>query len=347
MWRSLVTRMPHPPAVRIGRAAALDAVVVGDEARLVEAEPGIEALVVEEEQAGHAARVDLDVRLEPVGLVAGDAAAAASESDGALPRAFRTQPSVSHPDARRARRARARRRSTCVPSASGREIVATAACRAAPARPPCGLAKRLRQVAAGHPEPAVRGPLDRVEQGLAAERPIAVLIAVIDASTSRRPGPRPGWRGRATTISRAASVVRTSGLRGSILPRAVDRARARGDHHVAGRRAGGAADRGDQVEIAAAADDLRALRARSPRPPSPRDSATDRRHARRLADPRRGRRRTSRTRSPPERNSQREPSSPTAWPGIDMVGQLEVDRVAPRPLDPVGPDDVDGVRATP
>src|SRR3546814_9172030 len=45
----------------------------------------------------------------------------------------------------------------------------------------------------------------------------------------------------------------------AVLPRAVDRARARRDHHMAGRRSRSAADRGDQVIIVTVARDLRPL----------------------------------------------------------------------------------------
>src|SRR3546814_5999327 len=43
-------------------------------------------------------------------------------------------------------------------------------------RPTPGLGDRLRQVAAFHPEPAVIGPFDGIEQRLPAQGPIAVLI---------------------------------------------------------------------------------------------------------------------------------------------------------------------------
>ena len=46
-----------------------------------------------------------------------------------------------------------------------------------------------------------------------------------------------------------------------LLPRAVERAAARGDHHVPGRRPRGAADRAEQIEPVAAAVDFGALRA--------------------------------------------------------------------------------------
>jgi hypothetical protein len=48
-------------------------------------------------------------------------------------------------------------------------------------------------------------------------------------------------------------------------------------------------------------------------------------------------------RSPPDRNSQRTPLLVDHVAGVDVAGQLQVDRLAPRPLDPVGPDHVAGV----
>src|SRR3546814_6812240 len=45
----------------------------------------------------------------------------------------------------------------------------------------------------------------------------------------------------------------------AVPPRAVDRARARRDHHMAGRRSRSAADRGDQVIIVTVVRDLRPL----------------------------------------------------------------------------------------
>src|SRR3546814_11870181 len=52
------------------------------------------------------------------------------------------------------------------------------------------LGERLRQVADAHAEPAVVGPLHGIAPGLAPERPIARLIALIDAprSEERRVG---------------------------------------------------------------------------------------------------------------------------------------------------------------
>ena len=78
----------------------------------------------------------------------------------------------------------------------------------------------------------------------------------------------------------AASRVRAMGLRGLVLPRAVHRARSRDDHHVPGRRAGGAADGAHQVEPAVRAGTAWAPRARTPRSPTRRDTASRRTPAR-------------------------------------------------------------------
>src|SRR3546814_7413927 len=90
-------------------------------------------------------------------------------------------------------------------------------------------------LAAAHAEPAVVGPLHGIEQGLAPERPIARLIAVIDAPPiarrpfdQRRVAARPPGLGARFRMDER--IVR------AIFPRAVDRARPRGDHHMAGRR---------------------------------------------------------------------------------------------------------------
>src|SRR5438270_6777484 len=62
----------HSPPVGIGGPAALGAILVGDEALLVEAEAAIELLVVEQEKPCHAAGTDLDIAFELVGRVAGN-----------------------------------------------------------------------------------------------------------------------------------------------------------------------------------------------------------------------------------------------------------------------------------
>src|SRR3954454_1682579 len=120
------------------------------------------------------------------------------------------------------------------------------------------LAHRPRKVAANGPRPAVAGPFDRVEQSLAAERAEAVLISVIDhPPVARRPlhqrsvtprPPRLGGAGRAHD-----RVVR------AILPRTLDRLRARSDDHMPGRWSRRPANRGYEIEIAGVAKQLRAL----------------------------------------------------------------------------------------
>ncbi len=62
----------HLGPVRVGRPAALDAVLVGDEVLGVEAQAAAELAVVEQDQAGAGVRIDLDLALDLVGLVAVD-----------------------------------------------------------------------------------------------------------------------------------------------------------------------------------------------------------------------------------------------------------------------------------
>src|SRR3546814_7349582 len=87
------------------------------------------------------------------------------------------------------------------------------------------------------------------------QSPIAILIAVIDAPPiarrpldERRMAARPPFFGR-----RGGANERVAG---AILPRPMDRPRARGDHHMAGRRTRRAADRGDHVIIVDVAGEL-------------------------------------------------------------------------------------------
>ena len=60
----------HALAIRVGWAAAFDAILVCDEAVLVEAEAAIELLIIEQQQAGARAFVDLDLHLDLIGRVA-------------------------------------------------------------------------------------------------------------------------------------------------------------------------------------------------------------------------------------------------------------------------------------
>ena len=285
---------------------------------LVEAEAAIELVVVEQDQPGDAAGLDLDVGLELVRLVAGDQQQR---------RASRTAPcrAPAGADALSATRARARssgaglKKVHLLPSARVAKIVRQRHA----VRPRLAAARAWRSAATGRrrssgtsrrastrPDRAGSGGRASRSRSHSRDRP----------STSRPPGPSTSVAWPRDHQRSRTSVVRTSGLRGMVLPRPVDRARAGGDDHVPGRRAGGAADRGDQVEIVAAAGDLRAFGREALDDPVRRDSATDRRHARAR---RSGDRPSSdsRTRSPPDRNSQREPSSPTAWPGSIWLGR--------------------------
>src|SRR5690606_10384606 len=62
----------HALAMRIGRSAALDAVLVGDEVLGIEAQAAVEFAVIEQDQAGADAGVDLDLALDLIGLIAVD-----------------------------------------------------------------------------------------------------------------------------------------------------------------------------------------------------------------------------------------------------------------------------------
>ncbi len=130
---------------------------------------------------------------------------------------------------------------------------------------------------------------------------------------------------------------------GAIFPWPVDRLRPRRDDHMAGRRPGGAADRGDHVIIGATPRDLRPLGRETLDDPvgriAPRviDMLG-------LADARQSVIRQANAIAP----RQEQPARPVfadRMAGVDMVRQIEIDRVAPRSLDPVGPDHPAGVRA--
>src|SRR3546814_5135924 len=96
------------------------------------------------------------------------------------------------------------------------------------------LGERLRQVAAAHAEPAVVGPLHGIEQGLAPERPIARLIAVIDAPPiARRPFDQRRVAARPTGLGARIRMVER--IVRALFPTAVARARPRRDYHLAGR----------------------------------------------------------------------------------------------------------------
>src|SRR3546814_16931466 len=88
------------------------------------------------------------------------------------------------------------------------------------------LGERLRQVAAAHAEPAVVGPLHGIEQGLAPERPIARLIAVIEAPPiARRPFDQRPVAARPPGIG-ARFRMDERNVR-ALFPRAVDRSEER------------------------------------------------------------------------------------------------------------------------
>ena len=324
---------PHPAPVRIDGPRAFDAILVRDESRRVKAEPAIEFLVVEEDQPRGAARRDLDIAFEPVRLIARD-----QEQRRGIDRrlAARRQHQRAILDARavafvgrgleeipfRAERQR-------------REIVGQRHAVRPRDRAALGLRDRPRQVAALHTKPAVAGPFDGIEQRLPPERPIAIFIAVIDAPpVARRAFDERGMAARPPFFGGRFGVDERIG--GAILPGSVDRLRPRRDDHVAGRRARGAADRGDHVIIIAVAGDLRPFGREAfdhpvggvaPRVIDMLGLADARQSVVGEADAVAAR--------------QEQPARPILadrMAGVDMVGQIEIDRVAPRPLDPVGPD---------
>ena len=128
----------------------------------------------------------------------------------------------------------------------------------------------------------------------------------------------------------------------AVLPRPVDRLRAGRDHHVARHRTGRAAHRRDQVEVVAMAQQLRAFRREVLRDPvfriAPRligrfDGAVGREAVVREADA---------ADAVDEQVALAVLAHDVAR--VDAARDFQVDRVAPRPLDAVGPDGVDRPR---
>ena len=250
----VVVGHPQPQRARpcrMARPAALDAVLVGHERLRVEAEARVEPVVVEQHQPADRAGLDLDLALRTDRPGRRRSRSGASSRAGSCPCPARR----SAPSATRQARGLVRRGIEEGPLQAERVCRRKSSDSAMPCGPAdaaAGLANRLargrRRLARTSRPPSTRsgragsGGRASSSRSRSRDRP----------STSRRPGLRPASRGRATTRFSPRSTVRTIGLCGRVLPRAVDRARARDDHHVAGRRAGGAADRGDQVEPVAA-----------------------------------------------------------------------------------------------
>ena len=117
------------------------------------------------------------------------------------------------------------------------------------------LPQRLRQVATGGAEPAVISPLDRFQQGLPAQCAKPMFVTVVDhPPVASRPFHQ---RGVAARPPRFIGGLRAhQRVARAVFPRAMHRTRTRGDDHVARRWAGGAADRGDQVQPALAPQQL-------------------------------------------------------------------------------------------
>src|SRR5690606_9318070 len=255
----LVVGHPQPQLAALARRQAfhrtLLAVAVHDEALAVAAHADVEAVAVEQHRAADRARLDLQFPFELLGLVAGDhgqrravgrgaalalhayRAVAEGQADVLVPARVVKRPLV--PEGR------------AVEGVGQRHAMRTDGLAA-------GLAQRLAEVAAAGQEPAVVGPLDRLQQRLPAKGPVSVLVAVVD-----HPPAAVGTFDHGGVAARPPRFVAAPGAGDRIvrrvLPRPVDRLGARGDHHVSGRRAGGAAHRGGHVVPLPALVDLRAF----------------------------------------------------------------------------------------
>src|SRR5690606_36588761 len=231
------------------------AVAVHDEALAVAAHADVEAVAVEQQRAADRARLDLQFHFELVGLVAGDHGQRRAVGRGAalaLPgdRAVAEGQAVVLVPARVVKRPLVPE-GRAVEGVGQRHAMRTDGLAA-------GLAQRLAEVAAAGQEPAVVGPLDRLQQRLPAKGPVSVLVAVVD-----HPPAAVGTFDHGGVAARPPRFVAAPGAGDRIvrrvLPRPVDRLGARGDHHVSGRRAGGAAHRGGHVVPLPALVDLRAF----------------------------------------------------------------------------------------
>ena len=316
----------------IGRSPPLDAILMRHEPLLVEAQPAIELVVIEQDQPRGAARRDLDIAFEAVAGVARDQQQRRGIGRRLAPRVQQQRP-VLHACA--APLVGSGTEEVPFGAIGQRGEVVGQRLTMAHRLPAARLLHRLRQVATLHPEPAVRGPFDGVEQRLPSERPEAVLIAMIDGP----PAPVRGLhqRGMAARppflVQRGRADQRIARM---MLPRPVDRSRPRRDHHMPGGRPGRPAHRGDQVVILAVPEDLGSLGAESLDVPAVRIAPG-------IVDMlRRADRRQAVGRQPDTIATRQEQPARAVlahrMAGIDMVGEFQVDRVAPRPLDPIGPD---------
>ena len=207
-------------------------------------------------------------------------------------------------------------------------------------RAPGGHRDGRGQVPARGLEPAILAPAHRFQQALPAQGPEILLIAVRDQIpvACLRPldkgcmATRPP--GLLTGPGAHLGIVRR------MFPRPVNRARTGRNHHVAGRRTGGAADGGEHVEPVAPAQHFRAFRAEAFHIPIFRiaPGVVDMFH-----------RPVDGEAVIAEANAIAVGQEEVAlavladdMAGIDMFGQPQIDRFAPWPGRMIGMDDIDG-----
>ncbi len=246
----MVVDQLHPQGPRSRRRRLLpeaDApALVGRHVLTVDAQPEEHVFIEEQQQAALGIAIDLDLDADLVGLIAdvpghgravGRSAALALQSHPG-----RTETRSCHFVGVRIVEGPARAESR------GRQVVGTgyAVCYGLALR----LAQRLGQITADRPKPAVRGPRDRFQQGLAAQGAIAVFIAVIDHEPgAARPLDQGGVTARPPFFG--VGLGMNDRVMRVIFPGTVDRFRAGGDDHVTRRRTRCAANRADKVKIIA------------------------------------------------------------------------------------------------
>src|SRR5665213_4074744 len=114
----------------------------------------------------------------------------------------------------------------------------------------------MREVAPGHSRPSIRIPQEWLQQHLTAKRAETVLITVVSQPpVSHRPLHGGAVPTRPPRLGGAGST--DNGIARAVLPRTVDRAGTRYDHHVTGRRTRRPALAREQLDPAIAAQDLR------------------------------------------------------------------------------------------
>ena len=328
---------PHAATMGIGRASALQPILMRDEPRLVEPQPAIELVVVKEQQTRRAPRRDLDIALEHVGRVA-RSQQQRRRVHWRRPAPLEQQRAILHP--RPARFVRRGPKEIPFRAQPQRRKIVGQRHAMGQGLPAARLGQGLGQIAPHHAEPAILGPLDRIEQRLPPQRPEAIFIAMID-----RPPAFVGRLHQAGMAARPPALVQAGRAHQRIgrmlLPRAMDRSRSGGDHHMAGRRPRRPAHGRQHVEPVAMAMDFGSFGREAfdipiigiaPGIIDMLDRADGRQAVFRQPDAVAAR--------------QEQPSAaifPHRVAGIDMVVQLEVYGVAPWPVDRVGMDDEDAV----